>query len=79
MAFNANVRYLVFAFADGGQLTTHLCSGSVELPAGEVGPLPMHAPVISSSPAELPIAPIALGLAVLGVVAVSVVAFRRAR
>jgi hypothetical protein len=79
MAFAANVRYVVFAYTQEGTLTTDLCAGSTELPVGEAGPLPMRAPVISDSAAELPIAPIALGLAVLGVVAVSVVAFRRAR
>jgi hypothetical protein len=79
IGFAADVRYLVFASIDGAGLTTHLCSGSTELPVGQAAPLPMRAPAATVSTGGPPLAVIVLGAVVLGLAGISTFAFRRGR
>ena len=44
MTFAMNERWLIFATAEGGMLTTHLCSGNMALMPGEEPPIAVTAP-----------------------------------
>jgi hypothetical protein len=49
MTFAMNERWLIFAAAGEGVLSTHLCAGNVALEPGQEPPLPVTAPTASGS------------------------------
>ncbi|HEX2221628.1 MAG TPA: hypothetical protein VHK06_03815 [Candidatus Limnocylindria bacterium] len=79
MSFAPGERWLVFATAEGGSLTTNLCAGSIPLAAGERPPVPVESATASASDAGVwvpgPVLVAGGGLALLG--AASYLAFRR--
>ena len=79
MSFAVDSRYLVFGTAEAGTLTTHLCAGNLELAANAEAPLPMTPPSgeVPTDDDGPPIAAIGVLAAVLGVAALSFLAFRR--
>jgi hypothetical protein len=83
-AFAVRERYLVFAAIVDGRLDTGLCSGNVQLAAGEAAPLSVT-PVAASpegpdaTPSGPPIALFAIAGAALVVGLGSLIAFRRPR
>ena len=81
MTFAMDERWLSFAFVDGGQLGTGLCSGNVPLAADEPAPITMTAPT-ATDPADggagLPVGIILPAAVVLSLVGISALLFWRA-
>jgi hypothetical protein len=81
MTFAMNERWLIFATAEGGMLTTHLCSGNMALGPGEEPPIPVTAPTASAatqSDGGVPVGVLLPVAAVLGLAGVSAFLFWRA-
>jgi hypothetical protein len=81
IGFEADARYLVFAYAAGGGLETNLCAGNIPLADGEEAPIPM-APVASEvEPAEPEVPWVTIGVlgAIALIVGLSALAFARSR
>lgn len=81
MSFAMNERWLIFASAEGGQLTTGLCSANVPLAADEEPPISVSPPSGDTGEergAGVPLGVIVPAVAVLGLIGVAGFLFWRA-
>ncbi|MEP7082821.1 MAG: hypothetical protein ABI841_07585 [Chloroflexota bacterium] len=71
MTFALNERWLIFATAEAGMLTTHLCAGNLALRPGEDPPLAVTAPTATGSEGPVPGVPVGVLLPMAAVVALA--------